>query len=88
MITNNYIILAPQGLHARPATTLIRLAKGFKSVISLQKGEKTVKLNSMLSLLSLTIKGGETITVLIDGEDETDASAAISQFFTEQLKDL
>jgi phosphocarrier protein HPr len=88
MITNNYIILAPQGLHARPATTLIRLAKGFKSNISLQKGEKTIKLNSMLNILSLTIKGGETITVIIDGEDEAEAATAIGQFFTEQLKDL
>ena len=88
MITNNYIILAPQGLHARPATTLIRLAKGFKSIISLQKGEKTIKLNSMLNILSLTIKGGETITVIIDGEDEVEAATAIGQFFTEQLKDL
>jgi phosphocarrier protein HPr len=88
MITKDYIILAPQGLHARPATTLIRLAKSFKSTTSLQKAGKTVKLNSMLNILSLTIKGGETITVIIDGEDETIASTAINQFFTEQLKDL
>ena len=88
MITKEYIILAPQGLHARPATTLIRLAKGFKSTTSLQKAGKTVKLNSMLNILSLAIKGGETITVIIDGEDEAIASAAINQFFTEQLKDL
>ena len=86
MITTNHIILAPQGLHARPVTTLIRLAKGFKSNISLQKGDKTVKLNSMLNILSLTIKGGETITITIDGEDEAEASVAISQFFTKELK--
>ena len=88
MITKDYIILAPQGMHARPATTLIRLAKGFKSAISLKKGDKTVKLNSMLTLLSLTIKGGETITVIIEGEDENEASNAINLFFTEQLKNL
>ncbi|WP_295797707.1 HPr family phosphocarrier protein [Mucilaginibacter sp.] len=88
MVTTNLIILAPQGLHARPVTALIRLAKGFKSNISLQKGDKTVKLNSMLNILSLTIKGGETITIIIDGEDETEASAAINHFFTEELKHL
>jgi phosphocarrier protein len=88
MITNNYIILAPQGMHARPATALIKLAKGFKSAITLTKGDKTVKLNSMLGLLSLNIKGGETVTVIIDGEDQTEAEAAINQFFNEQLKDL
>ncbi len=88
MITKDHIILAPQGLHARPATTLIRLAKSFKSIISLKKGDKTIKLNSMLNILSLTINGGEIITIIIDGEDENEAETAISQFFTEQLKDL
>ena len=88
MITKDYIILSPQGLHARPATTLIRLVKTFQSVISIKKGEKTVRLNSMINLLSLTIKGGETITIIIDGEDETSAAIALDQFFAEQLKDL
>jgi phosphocarrier protein HPr len=88
MITNDYIILAPQGIHARPATVLIRLVKNFKSVVSLKKGDKTVRLNSMLNILSLTIKGSETVTVIVDGGDETEAAQAISLFFTEQLKDL
>ncbi|HEY8929449.1 MAG TPA: HPr family phosphocarrier protein [Mucilaginibacter sp.] len=88
MITNEYIILAPQGMHARPATALIKLAKNYKSAISLQKGGKTIKLNSMLNLLSLAIKGGETVTLIVDGEDETEAATTIGQFFTEKLKDL
>ena len=88
MITNDYIILAPQGMHARPAAVLIKLVKNFHSVVSLKKGEKTIRLNSMLNILSLTIKGGETVTVMADGEDEVEASQAIGLFFTEQLKDL
>lgn len=88
MITKNYLIMAAQGLHARPATSLIRLVKNYKSAISLRKGEKTIRLNSMLNILSLNIKGGETIAVIIDGEDEILASTTIDQFFTEQLKDL
>lgn len=88
MITNNYTILAPQGIHARPATALIKLAKGFKSAISIKKGGKTVKLNSMLGLLSLNIKGGETVAVMIEGEDQVEAERAVNQFFNDQLKDL
>ena len=88
MITNDYIILAPQGIHARPATMLIRLVKNFRSAVSLKKGDKTVRLNSMLNILSLTIKGGETITVIVEGDDEVEAAQAIALFFTEQLKDL
>ena len=80
--------MAPQGIHARPATTLIRLVKNFKSAVSLTRGDKTVRLNSMLNILSLTIKGGETVTVIVEGEDEAEAGQAIGLFFTEQLKDL
>ena len=88
MITNDYIILAPQGMHARPATVLIKLVKNYKSAVSLRKDAKTIKLNSMLNILSLTIKGGETVTVLVEGEDEAESAQAIGLFFTEQLKDL
>lgn len=88
MITNDYTILAPQGMHARPATILIKLVKNYKSVVSLKRGDKTVRLNSMLNILALTIKGGEIITVVVEGEDEAEAAQAIGLFFTEQLKDL
>ena len=88
MIEKDYMIEAAEGLHARPATNLIRLAKKFKSVTTLKKGEKTIKLNSMLNLLSMALKGGDTITIIVEGEDESEASAAIHQFFSEELKNL
>ena len=88
MIVNEYVIMAPQGIHARPATTLIRLTKNFKSTVSLKRGDKTIRLNSMLNILSMTIKGGETISVIVEGDDEAEAAKAIGLFFTEQLKDL
>ena len=88
MTTNDYIILAPQGIHARPATVLIRLVKNFKSAVSLKRGDKIVRLNSMLNILSLAIKGGESITVMVEGEDEVEAAQAVGLFFTEQLKEL
>jgi len=88
MISKDYVIMSPQGLHARPATTLIRLTKNFKSTISLKKNDKLVRLNSMLNILSLVIKGGETISIVIDGEDEIIATEAIDLFFTQQLKEL
>jgi phosphocarrier protein HPr len=88
MIIKNYIITAAEGIHARPATALIRLAKKYKSVVNLKKGEKQVRLNSMLNILTIGAKGGDTITVTIEGEDETDAAQAIDNFFTEELQKL
>ncbi len=88
MIVKNYVILAPEGIHARPATALIRLTKNFKSVFSLKKDDKTVRLNSMLNILSMGAKGGDTISVIIAGEDEDDAAKAVDKFFKENLKNL
>jgi phosphocarrier protein len=88
MIVNNYTIMAAQGLHARPAAALVKLAKTYKSAISLKKGDQEVRLNSLLNLLSLALKGGEVISIVIEGEDEEEAAAAIDRFFNEELKGL
>ena len=88
MISKDYIITSAEGIHARPATALVKLTKNYKSVISIKKGEKTVKLNSLLNILSLAAKGGETISIIAEGEDEATAMEAIDQFFNEHLKDL
>jgi phosphocarrier protein HPr len=86
MISKHYPIMAAEGLHARPATNLIRLVKKYKSVTFLKKGEKSIKLNSMLNLLSMALKGGDTITISVEGEDEVEAASAIDHFFSEELK--
>jgi len=83
MIRKDYIILAPEGIHARPAAALVKLARGFKAAVYLIKGEKTVQLNSLLNLLQMGAKGGDTITVSIEGEDEEMAAAVLDRFFVE-----
>ena len=87
MIIRNYDILASEGMHARPATALVKLAREFKSTILLEKGPKTIKLNSLLNILSMGIKGGETIILSVEGEDEDKAIAALDDFFKDNLKD-
>ncbi len=87
MITKEYRILAPEGMHARPATAMVKLAKQFQVVILLKKGGKTAKLNSLLNILSLGIKGGETVVLEFDGVEETTAAGAFDTFFANHLKD-
>ena len=87
MIEKEYSISTSEGLHARPATALVRLAKNFTSVISIHKAGKTVQLNSLLNILSMGIKGGDKLQVRIEGEDETAAAGALDHFFA-QIKDM
>jgi phosphocarrier protein HPr len=88
MISKDYIILDPHGMHARPATVLLKLARQYKSNISLQKDGKQVQMKSMLNILALSAKCGDTISVIIDGEDESSASLALDSFFNEEMKNF
>jgi phosphocarrier protein HPr len=88
MISKEYTILAPQGMHARPAANLLKLARQFKSEISLKKDGKEVPLKSMLNILAISIKCGDSVMVITQGEDEREASAAMEGFFLQELINL
>ncbi len=61
MISRDYSIIDQHGMHARPATALLKLARQFRSEISLKKTEKTIQMKSMLNILALALKYGETV---------------------------
>jgi len=42
----------------------------------------------MFNILTIGAKGGDTTTIIIEGEDEADAAQAIDNFFTKELKNL
>jgi phosphocarrier protein HPr len=86
MISRDYIINDPHGMHARPATILLKLARQYKSTINLRKDEKQVPTKSMLNILALSVKCGDILSVIIDGEDELEAAGALDLFFKEELK--
>lgn len=75
------------GLHTRPGNELVRLIKSFEgSTVEIQKGDKKVKANSLLQVMSLGAKKGDTLTAHISGGDETAIGDALVKFFAE-LKD-
>jgi phosphocarrier protein len=86
MILKDYLIIDPHGMHARPATALLRLARQFKSEFSLKKDGNKIQMKSMLNILSLALKCGDTISVFIEGDDESQAVAAFDNFFNEEMK--
>jgi phosphocarrier protein len=88
MIKRDFIIIDPLGMHARPATALIKLARNFSSAITIQKNGRSVPVKSMVNILSLAIKAGESVTIITEGEDESAAFAAMDHFFTEEMKNF
>lgn len=77
-----FIITTPEGIHARPATQLVNTANKFKSEISAEAKGKKVSLKSILGVLSLGLEQGETITFIVNGEDEAEAIATLQEVIT------
>lgn len=80
MINYEITVKNPSGIHARPATELVKLATKFTSTITMSHNGKEADPKSILSLLSCAFKAGSVITLCVDGEDEELAAKEISEF--------
>ncbi len=87
MRTVEFTVGDPLGLHARPAGLLVKVAQGFESeaMIHLARTDKTASLRRLLAVMGLGVKGGDTITVTVEGVDENAAAAAIEAWLEENL---
>ena len=65
------------GLHARPAAQFVKLAKQFKSNITVANKSKTVSAKSLVLLLTLGVHRDAEIEVTAEGEDEQAAVTAL-----------
>lgn len=80
-----YTITGESGIHARPAGMLVKEASKFGSSILLSVGEKRAEAKKLIAVMALGIKCGQTVEVLIEGEDEEQALAAMQSFFKQNL---
>jgi phosphotransferase system HPr (HPr) family protein len=67
----------PQGLHARPATLLVELARQFTSEISVRLSGGKANAKSILSVLALGAESGSQVWIEATGEDAPQAVAAL-----------
>lgn len=81
MKTVHVSVKFPHGLHARPASRLIRLIRRFRSRIDLKCGTKLANGRSILSILLLAAACNAELDILASGEDEEDAIQAVESFF-------
>lgn len=86
MFQKETVINNPTGLHARPASQLTQLCKGFKADIKLIVGTNEVDPKSIISILAAGMKAGTPIVVQVSGEDEDAIGGEIVEFI-ETLKE-
>lgn len=66
------------GLHARPASMLVKLAGKFDSEITLAKEETQINAKSILGVMMLAAGPGQRITIIAEGKDEDKAVEELS----------
>src|SRR5690606_32328380 len=71
------IVRVHEGLHARPATRFVKLAKSFESEVEVVKGGKAVSAKSSVKLMLLSVKESEEVTVRANGADAAEAVEAL-----------
>ncbi len=78
MIRQRVTIVNKLGLHARAANKFVDTAAQFASQVDVVKGGKSVDGKSIMSVMLLAAAKGDELELVIDGADEQQALAAIS----------
>lgn len=68
-------IIDPVGIHARPASVVVKEASKYTADIKIKSGDKTGNLKSIMNVMALGISNGTEIEIIADG---VDAEAAIT----------
>ena len=82
MIKKPITIHLSTGLEARPVAQLVQVASQFNSEIYVEIGKKRVNAKSIMGLMTLGLRAGESVTVHADGSDEEDAVDKIEAYLT------
>ena len=77
MRTTTLKLINPLGMHARAASRLVDVSKGFASDIKLIKDGNEVDGKSIMSLLLLGASVGSQLQLSVSGDDEDDAFTAV-----------
>lgn len=82
-------IMNTHGLHTRPASVLVKIAKGFKAKIeiaSAQAPERFVSAQSLMKVISLGVGPSEQVLLRAQGEDAAQALETLSDSIDAGLK--
>lgn len=81
--TDSFTIVNERGMHARPASKLVRLASSFRSDVTVEKDGEIRNGKSVMGILLLCGGKGTVLTVRAAGDDAEDAVRAIGKLIAE-----
>jgi phosphocarrier protein len=81
VIERELLVANKLGLHARATAKLVQLLSGYRSGATLAAKGREVNAKSIMGVMLLAAGQGTPVTLRVDGEDEAEAAAAVSDLF-------
>lgn len=85
MLEFTYILTDEYGIHARPASLLVKKALEFSSSIIIKNGNKKADAKRLFAVMGLTAKQGDKLYITVSGSDEELAVSSIKKLLDENL---
>lgn len=82
MAEKKITITAEDGLHVRPASEFVKLAKGYESDIKVTLGNKSANAKSLFKLQLLELVKGAELHIQASGSDEQKAVDSLAEFLS------
>jgi len=80
MLEKEIVIGNPLGLHARPAARFVKLSQKLNADVYLEKDGERVNGKSILEIMMLAAEKGDSIKLIVDGEDEKKGIEILGNF--------
>lgn len=77
MIERTFTLFNDRGLHMRPSQKLVDVAKHCDATVIIKAHGRDVSTRSLLHVMAAGIRSGDTITVVCEGPEESEAMAQI-----------
>ncbi len=85
MRTYRYVIMNPEGLHARLAVDLVKICRDAESRIEVSCGKKRANGKEVFTVMNLYAVKGDELEFLVEGGDEEEILRQINEFCVSQL---
>ena len=85
MIERSVQIVNRNGLHARPAAEVVKMAAKYKSEITMVREDLEVNGKSIMGVMMLAAEFGATLTIRAHGPDAQQAVDAIAELIAQKF---
>lgn len=73
------------GLHARAASSFVKVAQGFEARVTVKNGTQSADGKSIMSMMMLQATIGTEIIMILDGADELEARLALTELINNRF---